>query len=455
MRAFLDELERHGELVRVHAEVDPKHEIGAICKVLSERVNSPAVLFEHVKGSTMPVVTQLLASNRRLALALGVTEAELFDEMVKRASCPIPPERVSRAPCQEIVLEGDDVDLLKFPHCTNNPNDGGPYVTAGHIFLKDPEYGGNLAVYRMMLRSKNELYLRLTPGHDGFDFFKNAEQRGEQELEVAVAIGVEPTVHLGSQFEPRLGVYELDIAGGLRCRPVEMVRCRTVDLEVPAEAEIVIEGKMSIPPETGPEGPFGEFIGYTTQVVPNERVLKVTTVTHRRDPIYHNIWLGKPPHEQLFVNGFVLGVSAYLDLKPVYPAIKRMYSPPWGLSLVLVVQLEERLKRPGLADNILAASMATRSGMWKYVIVVDEDINIYDTNEVLWALTSRTQPARDMLVMPRGVTTRLEPSATADGVTSKLLIDATAKADFRGTVAGPTPEMRALVEERWREYGFA
>ncbi len=454
MRAFLDVLERHGELVRVKTEVDPKHEIGAICKVLSEQPNSPAVFFENVKGSTIPVVTQLLASNRRIALALGVSEAELFDTMVERASNPIAPTLVSSAPCQDVEMQGDAIDLTQFPHCTNNPHDGGPYVTAGHIFLKDPEYGGNLAVYRMMLRSKNELYLRLTPGHDGFDFFKNAEARGDKELEVAVAIGVAPTVHIGSQFEPRLGVYELEIAGGLACAPVEMVRCRTVALEVPANAEIIIEGKISIPAETGPEGPFGEFIGYTTQVVPNERIMKVTAVTHRRDPIYHNFWLGKPPHEQLFVNGFVLGVSSYLDLKPVYPAIKQMYSPPWGLSLVLVIQIEERLKRRGLADNILAASMATRSGMWKYVIMVDEDINIYDSNEVLWALTSRTQPARDMLIMPRGVTTRLEPSATSDGVTSKLLIDATTKEGFRGTVAGPEPEMRAFVERRWREYGF-
>ncbi len=454
LRQFLEVLEKEGELRRVKAPVDPKHEIGAVCKILNERRGSPAVLFENVKGSAIPVVGQLLASDKRVAMALGLSQENVFDETVKRATNPIPPRLVSEGPCQEVVMEGKDVDVTKLPLCTNNPNDGGPYITAGHVIIKDPEYGMNLGIYRMMLMSKNEVSLRLTPGHDGYDFMKNAEKRGQKKFEVAVCIGVPPAVYVASQFEPRIGVYELEIAGGLIGKPVDVVKCRTVDLEVPALAEIVLEGELSIPAKTGAEGPFGEFCGYTTQVVPNERIMTIKAITHRPNPIYHNIWLGKPPHEHLYVDALTYAVAAYLELKPAYPALKKAYAPPWGVSIVLVLQVEGRLKRPGLMNNMLAASLYTRSGKWKHVIVVDEDINLYDPNEILWALTTRFQPATDMYVIPRGITSSLEPSSTADGVTSKLMADATIKPGFRGEVAEPTDEMRGTVLKRWNEYGF-
>jgi 4-hydroxy-3-polyprenylbenzoate decarboxylase len=225
-------------------------------------------------------------------------------------------------------------------------------------------------------------------------------------------------------------------------------------LEVPALAEIVLEGELTIPPKTGNEGPFGEFCGYTTQQVPNERIMTIKAMTHRKDPVYHNIWLGKPPHEHLYVDALTYAVAAYLELKPAYPVLKKAYAPPWGVSIVLILQVENRLKRAGIVDNILAASLYTRSGKWKHVIVVDEDINIEDPNEVLWALTTRFQPATDMYVIPRGITSTLEPSATAEGVTSKLMLDLTIKQNFRGEVAEPVDTMRRAVLQRWKEYGF-
>src|ERR1041384_1928819 len=154
LREFLDQLEKTGELHTVAAEVDPKHELGAICKIFNERPNSPALLFENVKGSTIPVVGQLLASDRRVALALGLSQRNVFEETVRRASAPIAPRRVSAGACQEVVLEGAEVDITKLPLCTNNPRDGGPYITAGHVIIKDPDYGKNLSIYRMMLRSE-------------------------------------------------------------------------------------------------------------------------------------------------------------------------------------------------------------------------------------------------------------------------------------------------------------
>jgi UbiD family decarboxylase len=454
LHEFLKVLEEEHELAKIRVEVDPKHELGAICKIHNERPNSPALLFEKVKGHGIPVVGQLLATDRRVALALGLSQENVFDETVRRASKPLPTRLVSSGPCQELVFEGNDVDITKLPLCTNNPLDGGPYITAGHVLLKDPEYGKNLSIYRMMLVSKNEVTIRFTPGHDGHDFIKNAEKRGDKKFEVAVCIGVPPSVYVASQFEPRIGVYELEIAGGLAGEPIDVVKCRTVDLEVPALAEIVLEGELTIPAKTGNEGPFGEFCGYTTQRVPGERIMTIKAITQRRNPIYHNIWLGKPPHEHLYVDALTYAVAAYQELKPAYPALKKAYAPPWGVSIVLILQLEKRLMRQGIVDNILAASLYTRSGKWKHVFVVDEDINIEDPNEVLWALTTRFQPATDMYVIPRGITSTLEPSATAEGVTSKLMLDLTKKQNFRGEVAKPTGTMRQAVLQRWKEYGF-
>ena len=454
LHEFLKVLEEEHELVKIKAEVDAQHELGAICKLHNERPNSPALLFENVKCHKIPVVGQLLASDRRVALALGLSQENVFDETVRRANKPLPTRLVASGPCHEVVYEGSDVDVTHLPLCTNNPRDGGPYITAGHVILKDPEYGKNLSIYRMMLVSKNEVTIRFTPGHDGHDFFKNAEKRGDKKFQVAVCIGVPPAVYVASQFEPRIGVYELEIAGGLAGESIDVVKCRTVDLEVPALAEIVLEGELEIPAKTGDEGPFGEFCGYTTQQVPDERIMTIKAITHRKNPIYHNIWLGKPPHEHLYVDALTYAVAAYQELKPAYPALKKAYAPPWGVSIVLILQLEKRLMRQGIVDNILAASLYTRSGKWKHVIVVDEDIVIEDPNEVLWALTTRFQPASDMFVIPRGITSTLEPSATREGVTSKLMLDLTKKQNFRGEVAEPTDEMREKVLQRWQEYGF-
>jgi UbiD family decarboxylase len=454
LREFLKVLEEEHELQKIKVAVDPKHELGAICKIHNERPNSQALLFDNVKGHTIPVVGQLLATDRRVALALGLSQENVFNETVQRASNPIAPRLVSKGACQEVVFEGANIDITKLPLCTNNPRDGGPYITAGHVIIKDPEYGMNLSIYRMMLVSKNEVTLRFTPGHDGYDFMKNAEKRGQKKFEVAVCIGVPPAVYVASQFEPRIGVYELDIAGGLAGEPVEVVKCRTIDLEVPALAEIVLEGELTIPAKTGDEGPFGEFCGYTTAQVPNERIMTIKSVSHRRNPVYHNIWLGKPPHEHLYVDALTYAVAAYQELKPAYPALKKAYAPPWGVSIVLLLQLERRLMRPGIVDNILAASLYTRSGKWKHVFVLDEDIVLEDPNEVLWALTTRFQPATDMFIIPRGITSSLEPSATVEGLTSKLMLDLTIKKNFRGEVAEPTDTMRQAVLQRWKEYGF-
>ena len=450
---FLERLEQAGELRRVSVEVDPRHEIGAICRKLNV-TRGPAVLFEKVKGSKMPLVSQLLATNRRLALALDCDEKNLFGDTLKRSAGLIPPRLVKRGPCQEVVKTGRQVDLDELPLATNNPDDGGRYLTAGHVILKDPELGYNLAIYRMMCRSRNEVNLRFIPSHHGWAFLKKAEERGRAALPVAVALGVDPAIYIASQFEPRIGANELEIAGALRGKAVDMVKCRTIDCEVPAHAEIILECEMKLPAKRGDEGPFGEFCGYTTDIVENERIMTVKAITHRKKPIYHNIWLGKPPHEHLFINAISYGIQAYHDLRVRYPAVKAAYAPPSGVSIKLVIQIDEKMNTPGMVKNLLAASLWTRGAMWKEVIVVDDDIDITNNDEIDWAVVTRVQAGRDIFILPGGQGSRLDPSSDANGVTDKLFIDATKKRSFRGKVAEPTKTMMEKIESRWKKYGF-
>jgi 2,5-furandicarboxylate decarboxylase 1 len=453
LREFVKFLESEGELVRVRAEVDPKHEIGAICRVLNQK-RGPAVLFEKVRGSTIPVVAQLLASQKRVAMSLETDVENVFGECVKRLKTRIPPRLVGSGQCHEVVETGDDVDIGRLPLCTNNPDDGGPYVTAGNVIIKDPEFGKNLAMYRMMYHSKNDIFMRLSPAHHGYEFYKNAEGRGDKKMDFAIAIGVDPSIYMASQFVPSIGTYEMDIAGSLRGAPVDVVKCKTVDLEVPASSEIVIEGQMQIPPPTGEEGPFGEFCGYTTGAIKGERLMKITAITHRNDPLYHNIWLGRPVHEHLYINAISYALSAYNDLREKYPAVMACYAPPGCVAQTLVIQVRERLKRPGLINNLMAAALNTRGGLWKHVIAVDEDVNIYDPEDIEWAMTTRFQADRDLYVIPRCYTSRLDPSTTAEGITAKMFIDATRKPSIRGSVAEPRPEMLQHVRSRWKEYGL-
>lgn len=453
LKDFLDRLEEFGELKRISTEVDPKHEIGAICRKLN-MIKGPAVLFENVMGADIPVASQLLASNRRLAIALGCKDEELFDVALKRTSNDIPPNLVTDAPCQEVVKVGEEVNLNMLPLVTNNSLDGAPYITAGHVILKDEELGYNLAIYRMMYLSNNEVFIRFIPNHHGWAFLKKAEERGRSSLPVAVAIGVEPAIYIASQFEPRIGANEMEIAGGLRGKPVDIVRCKTIDVEVPAHCDIVLECELPIPPKTGTEGPFGEFAGYTTGIVENERIMTVKAITHKTKPIYHNIWLGKPPHEHLYINAISYAIQVYHDLKSRFPAVKAAYAPPSGVSIKLIIQVDKKLKYRGLVNNLLGSTLGTRGSIWKEVIVVDDDIDIFNNDEVDWAVVTRVQPNRDIFILPECRGSSLDPSSDAEGVTSKTFIDATMKKGFKGIVAEPAKEIMGKVESRWKEYGF-
>jgi 2,5-furandicarboxylate decarboxylase 1 len=182
--------------------------------------------------------------------------------------------------------------------------------------------------------------------------------------------------------------------------------------------------------------------------------MTIKAITHKTKPIYHNIWLGRPPHEHLYINAISYGIQAYHDLRVRYPAVKAAYAPPSGVSIKLVIQIDEKMNTPGMVKNLLAASLWTRGAMWKEVIVVDDDIDITNNDEIDWAVVTRVQASRDIFIVPGGQGSRLDPSSDANGVTDKLMIDATKKKGFRGTVAQPTREMMQKIESGWKEYGF-
>lgn len=453
MREFVNKLEQDGEIARVRKEVDPKFEVGAICKTVHEK-GRKALLFDRVRGSSMPVVTELLGTFKRIAMAIETEETDLFSEVMERTKTSVDPIIVNDGPCKETILKGKDVDLNRLPWITWNKTEKAPYITAGMVVVKDPEYGRNLGVYRMMYANRNQTFLRLSPGHHGYEYYKKAEFRKEKKLDVAVVIGADPSIFLASQFVPGIDIDEFGIAGALRRKPVELVPCETVDIEVPATAEIVLEGQVGIPAEIGDEGPYGEFCGYSVGTVARERLWTIQCMTMRRNPLYHGFYLCKGINEEGVIKSVTASVQIYNELKPGHPAIKRVYCSEAGIGIFhCYIQIDERLKRPGMVNNILAASVGVKGSRVKHVFVFDDDIDITSPEEVEWAIATRVQADKDIFIIPNTFGLRLDPSATAEGVTAKLFVDATKSKDFRSEgLALPPDEIWQQVRKNWDNY---
>ncbi len=453
LREYVERLEREGELARVKKEVDPTHELGAVCKTAHEK-GRKALWFERVRGSGMPVVTELMTTFNRIAIALETERQDLFAEVVERTKSSVEPKVVKEAACKEIILKGKDVDLTCLPWITWNKTEKAPYLTAGLVIAKDPEFGRNMGVYRMMFANRNQTFLRLSPGHHGYEYYKRAEFRGEKKLEVAVAIGTDPAIFLASQFVPGIDVDEFTIAGALRKKPVELVKCETIDVEVPATSEIVLEGYVGIPPELGDEGPYGEFCGYSVGTVARERLWTVQCMTMHRNPLYHGFYLCKGINEEGVIKSITTSVQIYNELKPGHPAIKRVHCSEAGIGIFhCYIQIDERLKRPGMVNNILASSVGVKGSRVKHVFVFDDDIDITNPEEVEWAIATRVQADKDIFVIPNSFGLRLDPSATSEGVTAKLFVDATKGKDFRSEgLALPPADVWEKVQKNWDSY---
>jgi 4-hydroxy-3-polyprenylbenzoate decarboxylase len=482
LRDFMTQLERLGELKRVSVEVDPKLEMTEICdRVL--RAGGPAILFEKVKGHSMPVLGNLFGTPRRVALGMGQESLEALREVGKTLAYlkePEPPKGLkdawdklpmlkqvlsmapkvlSSAPCQEVVWEGKDVDLSRLPiqHCW--PGDVAPLVTWGLTITRGPNKSRqNLGIYRQQLLGPNKLIMRWLAHRGGaLDFRDHCQKFPGQPYPVAVALGADPATILGAVTPVPDSLSEYQFAGLLRGSRTELVKCIGSDLQVPASAEIVLEGVI-YPGETTMEGPYGDHTGYYNEQA-EFPVFTVERITMRRDPIYHSTYTGKPPDEPAML-GVALNEVFVPILQKQYPEIVDFYLPPEGCSYRMAV-VSIRKQYPGHAKRVMFGIWSfLRQFMYtKFIIVVDDDVDVRDWKEVIWALTTRVDAARDTLIAENTPIDYLDFASPVAGLGSKMGIDATNKwAGETDREWGRTIVMDEAVKQRvdamWADLGL-
>jgi 2,5-furandicarboxylate decarboxylase 1 len=401
LRATLDQFEATGDLQRIDRCVDPRYELGA---VLALRADGPAQLFRCVSGYEMPVVGNVLNSREKIARGLGLQSSQLQSACVAALDQGIKPEIVGRGPVQE-VAHGDPVDipaLLPVPSWFERER--GPYITAGVIVARDPETGRrNVSIARLRVEGGDQLIAGIAPTHHLSELAHRAHARG-QPLEIGVAIGNHPAVLVASQMYVELGHDEYDIAGGLLREPLRLVGCRTVDLEVPAEAEIVLEGTLH-PDERIEEGPVSEFPGFYVNYGPGYKV-RISAITQRRDAVYQAILPGYAP-EHCLLGGVAIGATTCRALRRVMPNVRRVHVTDGGMGrLHAIIAMHE--PQPGEGKRAIMLAMG-QVNLLKLVIVVDDDVDPADWNQVERALATRMRGERDILVLPGSKADRCEP----------------------------------------------
>jgi len=483
LRDFVAQLERMGELKRVGVEVDPRLEMTEICdRVL--KAGGPAVLFERPKGHTVPVLGNLFGTARRVALGMGADSVEALREVGKllaflkepeppqgfrdvierwipigREVLHMAPKTLSSAPCQEIVWEGGDVDLGRLPIQTCWPGDAGPLITWGLVVTRGPQKKRqNLGIYRQQVIARDRVIMRWLAHRGGaLDFRDHAEANPGAPFPVAVALGADPATILGAVTPVPDTLSEYQFAGLLRGARTEVVKCIGSDLEVPASAEIVLEGAIR-PGETALEGPFGDHTGYYNE---QERfpVFAIERITMRRDPIYHSTYTGKPPDEPA-VLGLALNEVFVPILRKQFPEITDFYLPPEGCSYRLAVA-SMRKQYPGHAKRVMFGIWSfLRQFMYtKIVVVVDDDVDVRDWKEVIWALTTRVDAALYVTVVDNTPIDYLDFASPVSGLGSKMGIDATNKwpgesARTWGRPIAMDAAVKKRVDELWAGLGL-
>jgi UbiD family decarboxylase len=431
LRSFLDLLKRKrpDDLKLISREIDPVHEITALVVKLDRELGQrPVLLFERVRGSRFPVLTNLHASRSRLALAMGVAPAETLRTYVRAMERPVAPRVVTSGPVKEVVLTGDQVDLSALPQIVHHEGDAGVFLTAAISFAKDPNSEiWNCAYNRLMLKGRDTTAIHLTLGKHLWEFHRAAEAR-RQPLPVAFAIGVHPAIALGALAIGSVDEDERAIMGALLGEPLELVRCETSDGLVPAHAEMVIEAEI-LPHERIAEGPFGEFTGYSLGERQRE-VVKVKAITHRRDAIFQDISVAHLDH--LLLSTIPIEANLYRAVRAMVPTVRAVRVPA---PFTCYVSLEQRI--PGQGKNAILAVLGADLYM-KRVVVVDHDVDVFDDRQVNWAIATRCQPDRDITVVTHARGSDLDPSTPEDGYTAKWGVDATAKP----SLAGFTPRHR-------------
>ncbi|MBS4152747.1 4-hydroxy-3-polyprenylbenzoate decarboxylase [Cobetia sp. MC34] len=482
LRDFIAALEEKGELKRIRAEVDPYLEMTEICD-RTLKAGGPALLFENVKGHSMPVLGNLFGTPRRVALGMGQESVEALREVgellafLKEPEPPkgfrdawdklpifkqvmsMGPKKVKRAPCQEIVLEGDDVDLDMIPiqHCW--PGDAAPLVTWPLVITRGPhKERQNLGIYRQQKLGKNRLIMRWLAHRGGaLDFREWQKAHPGEPFPVAVALGADPATILGAVTPVPDSLSEYAFAGLLRGSRTELVKCGLSDLEVPASAEIILEGYL-YPDDVAPEGPYGDHTGYYNEVE-TFPVFTIERITHRRDPIYHSTYTGRPPDEPAIL-GLALNEVFVPILRKQFPEIVDFYLPPEGCSYRMAVVTMKK-QYPGHAKRVMMGVWSfLRQFMYtKFVIVLDDDVDARKWEDVIWAITTRMDPSRDTVLVDNTPIDYLDFASPTAGLGSKMGMDATNKWSGEtdrewGEPIVMSEEITSRVDERWDSLGI-
>ena len=413
LRDWLDHLAERERLVVVKPGIGLRFELAAIAKRLD---GARATLFPRPDGHAIPVVSGLVSDRGWMAEAMAVEPGELLARFLDAALHPVPWRETASAPAQEVVYRQVDLERL-LPLPTHNEHDSGPYITAGLMITRNPRTGKqNVSIHRCQLSGPNRLGVLLLPRHAHM-FFEMAEQGGRP-LEAALVVGIDPLTLLASQAIAPIDVDELEIAGALHRRPLPVVKCLTSDLRVPAEAEIVIEGRF-LPGVRELEGPFGEFPQYYGERA-ERHVMEIDAVTQRKDAIFHTVVGGGLEH--LLLGAIPREATLLAHLQRSFPNVRDVHLAKGGVCRYhLYVQIKKR--QEGEAKNIMLGAFAGHYDV-KQVIVVDEDVDIHNSDEVEWAVATRFQADRDLVVVAHSQGSKLDPS-TQDGVGAKMGLDAT------------------------------
>lgn len=482
LRDFIQQLEKMGELKRIKTEIDPHLEMTEIAdRVL--RAGGPALLFENPKGSRIPVLANLFGTPRRVALGMGEESTEALREIgnllatlkqpeppkgLKDAWNALPvfkkvldmaPKQVSRPACQEVVLKGEQIDLSKLPiqHCW--PEDVAPLITWGLVITKGPEKKRqNLGIYRQQVLGKNRVIMRWLSHRGGaLDFLDWQRKHPNEPFPVAVALGADPATILGAVTPVPDTLSEYAFAGLLRGSRTELAKALLSELQVPASAEFVLEGFI-YPQDYAPEGPYGDHTGYYNEV-DTFPVFTIERITHRKDPIYHSTYTGRPPDEPAIL-GVALNEVFVPILQKQFPEIVDFYLPPEGCSYRMAV-VSIRKQYAGHAKRVMMGVWSfLRQFMYtKFIIVVDEDINTRNWQDVIWAMTTRMDPARDTVLIENTPIDYLDFASPVSGLGSKMGLDATNKWQGETTREWGKPivmeqKIKDKVDAIWQELGL-
>jgi len=478
LRDYVGALDERGRLLRIEAMDQDQFEATGFAYRMIDELGfhaAPAFRIERVKTGGRwldgPVLGNLYPGWLAEALCYGVPDPGPEDRGLYRTTRDhlagilgadgrwprVPPREVARgsSPVKEVILRDSDADLSRFPWLQTNPGDAGAYITAGTVFMEDPELGRNVATYRCQVKGARKLGINCEIGQHGWNFIQRARNRGEATLPVAVVIGVDPiTFSIGTSKLAALGEDELEVAGGLRGRPVDLVACETSHVRVPALAEIVIEGE--IPTDAGEEeGPYGEVYGYMGLKKPWNFFVNVRAITHRRNPWLVNAFAGVTK----LTMSMPQAVANFVQYKKLIPNLVDLYRPVETNGVVLA-SIDKRLPGEGMVagQHIAAGDMFSKA-----IIVVDADIDLHDKAQIFHAVGTRWQPYPASLLIRQTKGFPLDPSAPTRWLTSKMVIDATRQLPTEG---GPqkwpavsrvlldeqSPGTRQLVDSRWAEY---